>query len=249
VDAGRAVRGAGFAATIFAATAGAHAQALPADDVVRRFDGYGRAPAAGIGEGEPAPVLSPDRAAQERTLADLRELGTALLLWQMSALSTEEDPSGEALPRRNEGTDLCEGPPPRTTGDDPDSDGLDEQGRPVLPPGPRRYRVPPVEHRIERAELELLLRREGAPGYERRVPEFDGWNRPLELYVDHAHPTAQRVSMLRSAGSDGRFDTDCYTVGPFDPEDADQDIVWADGFFLRWPGRAGEPPPGALMKP
>jgi hypothetical protein len=23
--------------------------------------------------------------------------------------------------------------------------------------------------------------------------------------------------------------------GPFDPTDRDQDIVWADGFFVRWP--------------
>lgn len=249
MDVRRVVRGAGVAATILAATAGTHAQALPADDVVRRFDGDWRAPAAGIGEGEPAAVLSPDRAAQERTLADLRELGMALLLWQMNALSAGEDPPGAVAARGDEGIDPCEGPPPRITGDDPDLDGLDEEGRPVLPPGPRRYRVPSAEHRIERAELEHLLRRDGAPGSERRVPEFDGWNRPLELYVDRAHPTAERVSMVRSAGSDGRFDTDCYTVGPFDPDDAGQDIVWADGYFLRWPGRAGEPPGGALREP
>ena len=26
-----------------------------------------------------------------------------------------------------------------------------------------------------------------------------------------------------------------YTVTSFDPTDYDQDIVWADGFFVRWP--------------
>ena len=37
-----------------------------------------------------------------------------------------------------------------------------------------------------------------------------------------------------SSGRDKTFTT-TYTTGPFDPTDYDQDIVWADGFFVRWP--------------
>jgi len=33
-------------------------------------------------------------------------------------------------------------------------------------------------------------------------------------------------------------DTDIYQVAMFDPSDYDQDIVWADGFFVCWPQQA-----------
>jgi hypothetical protein len=42
---------------------------------------------------------------------------------------------------------------------------------------------------------------------------------------------------IRSAGRDGAFSGDTYTAGAFDPLDYDQDIVWADGVFIRWPQR------------
>lgn len=71
-------------------------------------------------------------------------------------------------------------------------------------------------------------------------PARDGWGEPIEVYLRRDELPAEQVVVIRSPGRDGVFDSDCYTVGPFDGEDADQDIVWADGFFMRWPeGSAG----------
>lgn len=71
------------------------------------------------------------------------------------------------------------------------------------------------------------------------VPRTDAWGNPLEFCVDakgvstHGH----RVLGVRSAGSNGRFEGDVYTVGAFDRSQADRDIVWMDGYFITWPGR------------
>ena len=40
---------------------------------------------------------------------------------------------------------------------------------------------------------------------------------------------------MRSAGRDTIFFTDTYTANAFDVTDYDQDIVWINGFFVRWP--------------
>lgn len=40
----------------------------------------------------------------------------------------------------------------------------------------------------------------------------------------------------RSPGRDGEFSGDTYTVSQFPGGSYDGDIVWADGFFARWPG-------------
>ena len=40
---------------------------------------------------------------------------------------------------------------------------------------------------------------------------------------------------IRSPGRDGKYSATEYSVTPFDPVDFDEDIVWADGFFVRWP--------------
>ncbi len=53
-------------------------------------------------------------------------------------------------------------------------------------------------------------------------------------------PTARHVILVRRPGKDGKFSGSTYEAGSFDPDDVDQDIVWADGFFIKWP----EPQPG-----
>jgi hypothetical protein len=40
---------------------------------------------------------------------------------------------------------------------------------------------------------------------------------------------------IRSKGRNATAVADDYTVTSFQPTDYDQDIVWADGFFVRWP--------------
>ena len=38
-----------------------------------------------------------------------------------------------------------------------------------------------------------------------------------------------------SPGRGGTTDGSTYSVGSFAPTDYDNDIVWADGYFVRWP--------------
>ena len=58
----------------------------------------------------------------------------------------------------------------------------------------------------------------------------------------HALVFAPDGSSLASGGRDGKTDNTPeseYTVTSFEPTDYDQDIMWADGFFVRWPQKAG----------
>jgi hypothetical protein len=74
------------------------------------------------------------------------------------------------------------------------------------------------------------------PEYIAELPRVDGWGHPLELCLHQsAAPTAVHAIGARSAGADGIFEGDLYEVGPFDPRDQDRDVVWVDGFFVRWP--------------
>lgn len=84
---------------------------------------------------------------------------------------------------------------------------------------------------ISHADLATIL----VPVYMQEVPELDGWGSPYELYLNVANPLAERVMSIRSPGRDGLFSGTTYTIGAFDPESSDEDIVWADGFFARWP--------------
>lgn len=43
---------------------------------------------------------------------------------------------------------------------------------------------------------------------------------------------------IRCAGQDGSFQVEDYVEGAFEPSDFDQDIVLADGFFVRWPRKS-----------
>ncbi|HUP23606.1 MAG TPA: prepilin-type N-terminal cleavage/methylation domain-containing protein [Thermoanaerobaculia bacterium] len=82
------------------------------------------------------------------------------------------------------------------------------------------------------------------PVYAAELPERDGWRGTYEfgtLQIDLPRSVA-----LRSSGADGVFEGS-YTIGAFVSTDYDRDIVWAGGFFVRWPGgltsdAAGETP-------
>jgi len=71
------------------------------------------------------------------------------------------------------------------------------------------------------------------------VPVQDGWKTPYEFYLRTDTPLAQQVMAIRSLGRNGKNDGGpSYTVTSFDPTNYDQDIVWADGFFVRWPQKS-----------
>lgn len=85
----------------------------------------------------------------------------------------------------------------------------------------------PVSH----AQLSELL----VPRYIRSVPERDGWGHKLDFYLNVEQPLSRRVMAIRSPGRDGKFSPGVYSTSEFSPEDYNQDIVWADGYFVRWP--------------
>ena len=85
-------------------------------------------------------------------------------------------------------------------------------------------------------------------GYIQEVPEEDGWQNIFVFCRAPAPPAAEnylianRVMSITSTGRNGGTPTvDCNgviadaNIGGFEPTDYDQDIVWADGNFLRYP--------------
>ncbi|SRR6266545_3029170 len=134
-----------------------------------------------------------DREAQRRTMAEIRNVGTAMFSWLT-------DQVGAAAAGKSE--------------------------KPVPPPVDLAD-YPEISH----DELATLL----VPMYLEELPELDGWDSPYEINLNTANPLAQKVMSIRSPGRDGVFSDTVYTVTAFDAESFDEDIVWADGFFIRWP--------------
>ena len=73
------------------------------------------------------------------------------------------------------------------------------------------------------------------PQYLQDIPALDGWKTAYDYYLNTANPLAQQVMAIRSKGRGGATGGTDFTVTSFEPTDSDQDIVWADGFFVRWP--------------
>ncbi len=75
--------------------------------------------------------------------------------------------------------------------------------------------------------------------YIQEVPLQDGWKHNYIYRADFLNPLNSHVLYICSQGRDGKNGTPsgcgAGTSGPFNPTDYDQDILWADGYFLRWP--------------
>lgn len=205
------------------------------DDIVWSFGQFCRRSAEPTAEdaSEEPPTTDADR--QARTLTDLRHLGVALMSWFTDQLTDERDESARP-------SDPATTSAPCSPADAPSGAAV-SAGR-ESPESPRGFRIPPQADRIDRGELEALLHPSDTFFYMETVPAQDGWGAPLEVYLQREDLSAEQLITIRSPGRDGSFEADCYTVGPFDPEDADQDIVWADGFFVRWPEDATPLEPG-----
>jgi hypothetical protein len=91
---------------------------------------------------------------------------------------------------------------------------------------------------ISYGDLEILL----VPQYIDSIPALDGWGHPYDFRFDKAHPQAPNFMAIRSPGRDGDFSGDTYLAGEFDAEQLDEDIVWADGAFVRSPPLPPPPP-------
>ena len=136
----------------------------------------------------------PDEVAQKRTVADIRNVGTAMFSWL-----TDQVGAGAAGQSQTE----------------EESGGVDLD----------------LYSLLSAEELQEIL----VPQYMQHVPKKDGWGHLYEYYLNSDRPLDPQVMSIRSPGRDGRFSDDTYTVTSFDPSDFDEDIVWADGFFARWP--------------
>ena len=75
--------------------------------------------------------------------------------------------------------------------------------------------------------------------YMQEVPEFDGWRYAFE-FGKNDNLLASNVLIICSGGRDGSTGncaTKSHAVAPFVATDYNQDIIWADGYFVSWPGQ------------
>jgi hypothetical protein len=87
--------------------------------------------------------------------------------------------------------------------------------------------IPVISH----ADLAKLL----VPLYLAQLPVNDPWGKPYEFRLNRDNLGGVPVMAIRSAGKDGTFSGTVYTMESFAISDQDQDLVWVDGFFARWP--------------
>ncbi len=73
------------------------------------------------------------------------------------------------------------------------------------------------------------------PLYASSIPNRDGWGRDLEFGIASDLEAPIPIA-IRARGADGTFDSSGYQIGAFVATDYGQDIVWAGGFFIQWPG-------------
>lgn len=73
--------------------------------------------------------------------------------------------------------------------------------------------------------------------YIQNVPTVDGWGN-VYTYFHADQIMARQYMAIHSGGRDGSPPAPAYQMGPFTATNYDFDIVWADGFFVTWPGGA-----------
>lgn len=107
--------------------------------------------------------------------------------------------------------------------------------------GATTYPMPTVAKDVGYLESILLPIPGEFQGYIQEIPEIDAWNNTLVICQcpDTEVTRANQVMALGSPGRDGTpGNAACgadVVAGSFTPTDYDQDIVWADGFFIRYP--------------
>ncbi len=139
------------------------------------------------------------KAKQKRTVADMRNVGTAMMSWVTDAASAGA--AGALQWDSNNYTNMTF------------------------------------------AALESTLHPTGSTFfYMESPPAKDGWKHDyLYGFNTAGNVLASQVFAIGSFGNDGTdggsiTDLGTPTAGPFTPTDYAQNIIWADGFFVRWPG-------------
>jgi type II secretion system protein G len=131
------------------------------------------------------------KAKQKRTVADARNIGTAMMSW----LTDQEAAAAAGAAATNIVT------------------------------------VASYGAKLDIGAVEDILE----PQYMQEVPALDGWKQKYDFRMN-SDLSARTIILIGSTGQQGNGTlTATYTPGAFDPTDYQQDIVWADGFFVRWP--------------
>lgn len=136
------------------------------------------------------------KAKQKRTMADMRNVGTAWLSWVTDAVSGAA--AGQTA---------------------------------------RTWNGAAYATRLTADDLMLTLHPTSTFFYLNELPQKDGWKNSY-LYAWTGNAAAAQVVAIGSGGRDGGIGTSFGTenTGPFTPTDYNQNIIWADGFYVRWPG-------------
>lgn len=94
----------------------------------------------------------------------------------------------------------------------------------------------PYATTLTAADLYATLHPTSTFFYINEIPQKDGWK--YDYWYGYAgNPLLSTVIAIASGGRDGSaVPASQYTIGPFTPTAYDNDIVWADGYFVRWPG-------------
>ena len=92
------------------------------------------------------------------------------------------------------------------------------------------------------ADLFALLRPSNSFFYMQDVPENDGWNHPYRYgFAGSDQLLSNQVIGIWSGGRDGSATAQpesSYEIRAFPGTDFNQDLLWADGYWVRWPGSA-----------
>jgi prepilin-type N-terminal cleavage/methylation domain-containing protein len=93
---------------------------------------------------------------------------------------------------------------------------------------------------ISAENLGALLVPEDGVRYASDVPKRDSWANPLEYAWSEDMKSASTGLAIRSFGRDGEEGPTAppYPMGPFQVTEYAEDIVWSDGFFVRYPAGA-----------
>lgn len=113
-----------------------------------------------------------------------------------------------------------------------------------------KYEMPPGPY--AQTSLATDLQRTATfQGYIQAVPQTDAWNtdftycrEPNATDVLTADAALGMISFGRNGtADDGTTCGDEVPTGAFDPTDYDQDLIWADGFFVHFPQKLQEAAP------
>jgi type II secretion system protein G len=73
------------------------------------------------------------------------------------------------------------------------------------------------------------------PQYIQEVPQKDGWKNAYTYWLETTNFAKKTIMAICSQGQDKSGCSADTNAGGFEPTDYGQDILWADGFFVRWP--------------